>query len=68
MPGAELVICIISKTSKETLKEIIINPILHEAIGLRCHTATMQHNETAGTAFDHNKQHLNIKSELSEWK
>lgn len=33
MPGAELVICIISKPLKETLKEIIINPILHEAMG-----------------------------------
>lgn len=68
MPGAELLVCIISKPSKETSKEIIINPILHEAIGLRCHTATMRHNERAVTASDHNKQQLNIKSKLSEWK
>lgn len=55
--GAKLVTRIISKPLPETLKVIIINPILHLwQLGLRCHKATVQHNEEGGPVFDHKKQ------------
>lgn len=57
MSGAKLVTWIISKSLPETLKVIIINPILHLwQLGLRCHKATVQHKEEGGPVFDHNKQ------------